>query len=86
MSSIFGTIYKYENQQHHRVGSMANDRSGLIKRNTVFLGTVFASAFALEIAFDTTSNKIWDAVNRGRQWKDIKYRYLQKAEDEDDDE
>ncbi|KAF2227717.1 putative ubiquinol-cytochrome C reductase complex, subunit X [Elsinoe ampelina] len=58
----------------------------LIKRNTIFLGTVFASAFALEIVFDTTSNKIWDAVNRGRQWKDIKYRYLQKAEDEDDDE
>jgi len=49
----------------------------------VMLGTVFVSAFALEMythprvssikaatntldsAFDTTTNKVWDAVNRG---------------------
>ncbi|KAL1597298.1 Cytochrome b-c1 complex subunit 9, mitochondrial [Paraconiothyrium brasiliense] len=37
-------------------------------------------------AFDTGSDRIWDSINRGRQWKDIKYRYVQKAEDDGDDD
>ncbi|KAK5798022.1 hypothetical protein VI817_004313 [Penicillium citrinum] len=36
-------------------------------------------------SFDTFSNKVWDSWNAGRQWKDIKPRYLVKAEEEDDD-
>ncbi|KAK1149152.1 qcr9 subunit 9 of the ubiquinol cytochrome-c reductase complex [Aspergillus melleus] len=59
--------------------------SGLIRRNAVFLTTIFASAFAFEIAFDSASNSIWDTINRGRQWKDIKHRYMVKDEEEDDD-
>jgi ubiquinol-cytochrome c reductase subunit 9 len=57
---------------------------GLIRRNAVYLTTIFASAFAFEIAFDSTSNKIWDAMNRGRQWKDIKHRYMVKEEEDDE--
>ncbi|KAN0077561.1 UQCRX/QCR9 like ubiquinol-cytochrome C reductase, partial [Elaphomyces granulatus] len=55
------------------------------RRNAVFLTTVFAGAFAFEIAFDTVSSRIWDSINRGRQWKDIRHRYIQKADEEDEE-
>ncbi|KAL4877571.1 ubiquinol-cytochrome C reductase [Aspergillus karnatakaensis] len=58
----------------------------LIRRNAVYLTSIFAGAFAFEIAFDTSTNKLWDTWNRGRQWKDIKFQYVNKAEEEDDDE
>ncbi|KAL4895427.1 ubiquinol-cytochrome C reductase [Aspergillus ambiguus] len=57
---------------------------GLIRRNAVYLTTIFASAFAFEITYDTASNKIWDAMNRGRQWKDIKHRYMVQEEEDDE--
>ncbi|KAJ1716446.1 UQCRX/QCR9 like ubiquinol-cytochrome C reductase family protein [Aspergillus flavus] len=59
-------------------------RRGLIRRNAVYLTAIFTSAFAFEIAYDSASNRIWDAMNRGRQWKDIKHQYMVK--DEEDDE
>ncbi|KAL2358445.1 cytochrome b-c1 complex subunit 9, partial [Cryomyces antarcticus] len=55
--------------------------NSIFKRNTVFLATVFLGAFAFEITFDTASSRIWDTINRGRQWKDIKGRYLQHDEE-----
>ncbi|OJJ86104.1 cytochrome b-c1 complex subunit 9 [Aspergillus glaucus CBS 516.65] len=58
----------------------------IIRRNAVFMAGIFSGAFAFEIAFDSASNKIWDTVNRGRQWKDIKPMYLNKAEEDEDDE
>ncbi|KAB8074715.1 UQCRX/QCR9 like ubiquinol-cytochrome C reductase family protein [Aspergillus leporis] len=57
---------------------------GLIRRNAVYLSAIFTSAFAFEIAFDSTSNRVWDAMNRGRQWKDIKQQYLVKEEEDDE--
>ncbi|KAJ5669463.1 hypothetical protein N7462_010533 [Penicillium macrosclerotiorum] len=55
-----------------------------IRKNAIFLTTIFAGAFAFEIAFDTTSNKIWDTMNAGRQWKDIKFQYMNNAEEDDE--
>ncbi len=49
----------------------------VFKRNSVFVTTVFASAFAFEMMFDSTSSAIWDRLNRGRQWKDIKQKYIE---------
>ncbi|KAL4734341.1 ubiquinol-cytochrome C reductase [Aspergillus similis] len=57
----------------------------LIRRNAVYLTSIFVGAFAFEVAFDTTTNKLWDTWNRGRQWKDIKHQYLTKADEEDDE-
>ncbi|KAL5334224.1 ubiquinol-cytochrome C reductase [Aspergillus crustosus] len=57
----------------------------LVRRNAVYLTSIFVGAFAFEIAFDTSTNKIWDTWNKGRQWKDIKYQYINKAEEEDDE-
>ncbi|OCK82993.1 ubiquinol-cytochrome C reductase [Lepidopterella palustris CBS 459.81] len=53
----------------------------LFRKNTVMLGTVFAAAFAVEMAWDTASASIWDNINKGRQWKDIKQKYLEAAEE-----
>ncbi|KAJ5991026.1 hypothetical protein N7499_011570 [Penicillium canescens] len=55
-----------------------------IRKNTVLLTTAFAGAFAFELGFDITSNKIWDSWNQGRQWKDIKHRYMVKEEEDDE--
>ncbi|RAL17276.1 cytochrome b-c1 complex subunit 9 [Aspergillus homomorphus CBS 101889] len=58
----------------------------LFQRNAAYLTGIFASAFAFELAFDTASNRVWDSFNRGRQWKDIKHRYINQAEADEDDE
>ncbi|KAF2195265.1 ubiquinol-cytochrome C reductase, partial [Zopfia rhizophila CBS 207.26] len=61
---------------------LTSHRSIFIRRNTAMLATVFVSAFGLQLAFDTGSDKIWDSINKGRQWKDIKHRYVEQPEEE----
>ncbi|KAK2072877.1 hypothetical protein P8C59_007206 [Phyllachora maydis] len=56
---------------------------GLFRKNYVMLGVVFAGAFAFEVGYDTAMNKLWDKINRGRQWKDIRHKYVQGAEEEE---
>ncbi|PGH06924.1 hypothetical protein AJ79_06397 [Helicocarpus griseus UAMH5409] len=58
--------------------------SVLFRRNAVYLSSIFVGAFAFEMAFDSASNKIFDAINSGRQWKDIRHQYIQKAEEEEE--
>ncbi|RUP47578.1 ubiquinol-cytochrome C reductase [Jimgerdemannia flammicorona] len=36
-----------------------------VKRNSVFVATIFVSAFAFEIAFDEGTSKLWDNLNKG---------------------
>ncbi|XMA19343.1 hypothetical protein WAI453_012134 [Rhynchosporium graminicola] len=55
------------------------------RRNFTMLGVVFASAFAFEMMWDRTTDGIWDKMNKGRQWKDIRARYIEKSDDEDDE-
>ncbi len=31
-------------------------------------------------AFDTVTDGLWDRLNRGRQWKDIRHRYVEAEE------
>jgi ubiquinol-cytochrome c reductase subunit 9 len=47
----------------------------LVRRNSVFLVGIFATAFAADIAYDNLMDNVWDRLNKGRQWKDIKDRY-----------
>ncbi|KAF8852522.1 ubiquinol-cytochrome C reductase, partial [Acephala macrosclerotiorum] len=56
--------------------------SFLVRRNYMFLGVIFAGAFGFEMAFDTISDRIWDNLNKGRQWKDIRAKYIQSEDDE----
>ncbi|CAN8099792.1 unnamed protein product [Discula destructiva] len=56
------------------------------RNNFAMLGAVFGSAFALSMTYDLGSTKLWDSMNKGRQWKDIKHKYVQAGEEDDDDE
>merc|ERR1712182_193565 len=62
-----------------KMGLLSSLYGSIVKRNTTFLATIFVGAFATEIAFETGANSIWDSINKGRQWKDIKQRYMEAA-------
>ncbi|KAJ3043559.1 hypothetical protein HDV00_004659 [Rhizophlyctis rosea] len=49
------------------------------------MATVFIGAFAFETVFDTATDAVWDRVNAGRQWKDIRGKYIQAADASSDD-
>ncbi|KAK0563602.1 qcr9 subunit 9 of the ubiquinol cytochrome-c reductase complex [Tilletia horrida] len=51
----------------------------LFKRNSVYVGTVFGSAFAFGIGFDLLTTKYWDTRNQGKQWKDIRDKYVTES-------
>ncbi|KAI5861822.1 ubiquinol-cytochrome C reductase [Durotheca rogersii] len=50
--------------------------NAIFRNNYTMLGVVFVSAFAFETIYDSTMNRIWDNINKGRQWKDIRSRYV----------
>ncbi|KAI1266805.1 ubiquinol-cytochrome C reductase [Xylariaceae sp. FL1019] len=52
--------------------------NAFFRRNFTMLGVVFASAFAFEMTYDTGMNKVWDNLNKGRQWKDIRAKYVEE--------
>ncbi|VUC20566.1 unnamed protein product [Clonostachys rosea] len=60
------------------------DFSTLFKRNYAFLAAVFGAGFAFELGFNGIMNKVWDANNRGRQWKDIRHKYVADAEEDEE--
>ncbi|KJZ76632.1 hypothetical protein HIM_03968 [Hirsutella minnesotensis 3608] len=57
--------------------------SSIFKKNSAMLVAVFGAGFAFEMGFNSTMNKLWDNMNRGRQWKDIRHKYAEGAEDEE---
>ncbi|KAI8259394.1 hypothetical protein K4K58_002622 [Colletotrichum sp. SAR11_239] len=60
------------------------ENSALFKNNFSMLGFVFATGFAFEMGFNGAMNKYWDYLNRGRQWKDIRARYVEAADEDDE--
>ncbi|KUI56588.1 Cytochrome b-c1 complex subunit 9 [Cytospora mali] len=56
----------------------------LFRNNYTMLGAVFASAFAFQMSFDVATTKLWDNINRGRQWKDIKAKYIEGGEEDEE--
>ncbi|KAK6358679.1 hypothetical protein TWF730_008002 [Orbilia blumenaviensis] len=55
--------------------------NNLFRRNFVMVGAVMGGAFAADIAFDVYSQRFWDWKNQGRQWKDIRQKYLLSEDD-----
>ncbi|KAF1810908.1 ubiquinol-cytochrome C reductase [Eremomyces bilateralis CBS 781.70] len=51
------------------------------RSNATMLGLVFGTAFGGSLLFNGTSDRIWDSINQGRQWKDIKHKYVDAAEE-----
>ncbi|KAK9449067.1 ubiquinol-cytochrome C reductase [Limtongia smithiae] len=54
----------------------------LFRRNAVYVGSVLFGAFAFEMVFDSAIDRYWDAKNAGKQWKDIKAKYVSNDLDE----
>lgn len=61
--------------------SLANTfYNALVKRNSVYVTSIFAGAFAFGVGFDVGITKFWDTWNQGKQWKDIRDKYITKDE------
>jgi len=54
----------------------------VVKRNSVFVSTIFVGAFAFGIGFDVGITSFWDRWNRGKQWKDIRDKYTTESAEE----
>ncbi|KAF5393842.1 hypothetical protein D9757_000234 [Collybiopsis confluens] len=54
--------------------------STIFKRNSVYIASVFTTAFAFGIGFDSGVTSFWDSWNRGKQWKDLRGKYAQDEE------
>ncbi|KAF9076436.1 ubiquinol-cytochrome C reductase UQCRX/QCR9-like protein [Rhodocollybia butyracea] len=50
------------------------------KRNSIYVASVFTAAFAFGIGFDSGVTTFWDTWNKGKQWKDIRHKYVQDEE------
>ncbi|KIM31174.1 hypothetical protein M408DRAFT_327463 [Serendipita vermifera MAFF 305830] len=50
------------------------------RRNSVFFATIMGSAFVFSIGFNGATNAFWDHWNKGKQWKDIRDKYIEKDE------
>ncbi|KAL1676483.1 ubiquinol-cytochrome C reductase [Schizophyllum commune] len=48
------------------------------KRNSVFASTVFAGAFFFGVGFDSLVQSTYDKWNAGKQWKDIRHKYVEE--------
>lgn len=51
------------------------------KKSSTYFLTLVVGAFAIERVVDSLSDNIFDSINRGKQWKDIKHLYV-KADEE----
>ncbi|EIW61887.1 ubiquinol-cytochrome C reductase UQCRX/QCR9-like protein [Trametes versicolor FP-101664 SS1] len=51
----------------------------IVRRNSVFVPTIFVGAFAFSIGFDVGITGFWDKWNKGKQWKDLRDKYLEES-------
>nr|XP_036585249.1 calcium-translocating P-type ATPase [Colletotrichum truncatum]KAF6795146.1 calcium-translocating P-type ATPase [Colletotrichum truncatum] len=72
-----------DQQYAHTLFADIPQYSAIFKNNFSMLGFVFATGFAFELGFNGAMNKYWDYLNRGRQWKDIRHKYIEAADDEE---
>ena len=53
------------------------------KSSSRYFLTLCAGFFVFERTADGISDKIFDSINRGKQWKDIEHLYIKKADEEE---
>ncbi|CAH6722381.1 cytochrome b-c1 complex subunit 9, mitochondrial [[Candida] jaroonii] len=59
----------------------------IFPRNSFFVATIFAGAFAFESFFDTAVTAWYKNHNKGKLWHDVRPRFLEGGdEDEDEDD
>ncbi|PVF96005.1 ubiquinol-cytochrome C reductase, partial [Serendipita vermifera] len=52
----------------------------IARRNSIFFPTIMAGAFAFGVSFNAATDAFWDHWNRGKQWKDIRHKYIEQDE------
>jgi len=55
------------------IGTIAYN--AIFKRTSTFVVAAVATAFFFDRGVDVITDGIFDSVNRGKQWKDIKHLY-----------
>lgn len=60
--------------------------TGLMRRTSTFVLSVVVGAVFFERAFDLGGDAIYDKINAGKQWKDIKHKYVKNEDSEEIDE
>ncbi|KZT37629.1 ubiquinol-cytochrome C reductase, partial [Sistotremastrum suecicum HHB10207 ss-3] len=53
--------------------------NSIVRRNSIYVSSIFAGAFAFGVGLDLGVSSFWDRWNRGRQWKDIRAKYSEAA-------
>ncbi len=52
------------------------------KKSSTYFLTLVGGAFFFERFADQVSDSIFDSINRGKQWKDIKHLYIKQEEEQ----
>ncbi|GMM32151.1 ubiquinol--cytochrome-c reductase subunit 9 [Martiniozyma asiatica (nom. inval.)] len=56
----------------------------VFKRNSVFVASVFASAFVFQVGLDEAVTSWYEERNKGKLWKDLKPKVLAGFEQDDE--
>lgn len=77
--------YRMEPTNNFKQSFYSTIYNTFIKRNSVFVTTIFVGAFAFQGFFDAGITAWYENHNKGKLWKDIKGKYTGDAEEEDDE-
>jgi ubiquinol-cytochrome c reductase subunit 9 len=58
----------------------------LFKKSSTYIATLFAGVFLFEGLTEQGSDSLFNRVNRGKQWADIKNSYVKRDEEQEDAE
>ncbi|TFL05638.1 ubiquinol-cytochrome C reductase [Pterulicium gracile] len=59
--------------------------NAVFRRNSVYVSTIFVGAFGFAVGYDKAVTAVWDRWNAGKQWKDIRHKYVTEGGSEDDE-
>ncbi|KAL7409927.1 putative ubiquinol-cytochrome C reductase complex, subunit X [Mrakia frigida] len=54
----------------------------LFQKNSIYLAGIFSAAFAFSVGYDIATTKVYNEINAGKQWKDIRHKYVEAADEE----
>ncbi|ORY53094.1 hypothetical protein BCR33DRAFT_779443 [Rhizoclosmatium globosum] len=62
----------------HDIATVICTPTRILPPQLELIASIFVGAFAFEVAFEEGANALWDSWNKGRQWKDIRSKYIQE--------
>ncbi|KAI0068975.1 hypothetical protein BV25DRAFT_1986524 [Artomyces pyxidatus] len=78
LSNIFyNTFVKRNSEPINDRGITTRNLINFLSSTGIYVTTIFAGAFTFGIGFDAGVTKFWDTWNKGKQWKDIRGKYVE---------